>query len=66
MVPHDVISPGAAKPVHALEDLAGLVGHELGRSDWLLVEQDRIDRFADATDDHQWIHTDPARAAEGP
>jgi acyl dehydratase len=51
---------------YALHDLAGLVGQELGTSDWLTVEQDRIDLFADATDDHQWIHTDPERAAAGP
>jgi acyl dehydratase len=39
---------------------------ELGVSDWLTIEQPRIDTFADATDDHQWIHVDPKRAAEGP
>ena len=49
-----------------LADLAALVGHEIGCSDWLLVEQSRIDRFADATGDHQWIHIDPVRAAAGP
>jgi acyl dehydratase len=41
-------------------------GLELGPSDWLEVEQERIDGFAHWTDDRQWIHTDPARAAEGP
>jgi acyl dehydratase len=41
-------------------------GLELGPSRWFEVTQERIDAFADATDDHQWIHTDPARAAEGP
>src|SRR5258708_1502629 len=46
--------------------LAGRVGQELGVSAWRVIEQDRIDRFADATDDHQWIHVDPARAAGGP
>jgi acyl dehydratase len=51
---------------YALEQLADHVGQELGSSDWLAVEQDRIDLFADATDDHQWIHVDPARAAGGP
>ena len=49
-----------------LADLQALVGHELGHSDWLLVDQARIDLFAQATGDHQWIHTDPARAAAGP
>ena len=46
--------------------LADRVGQELGVSVWRVIEQDRIDRFADATDDHQWIHVDPARAAGGP
>ncbi len=49
-----------------LAELADLVGTELGVSDWLEVTQDRIDTFADATDDHQWIHVDPERAASGP
>jgi acyl dehydratase len=47
-------------------DLAAAVGAELGVSDWLAIDQDRIDRFADATGDHQWIHVDPERAAAGP
>jgi acyl dehydratase len=42
------------------------VGQHLGYSDWLLIEQERINLFADATGDHQWIHVDPARAADGP
>jgi len=42
------------------------VGSHLGFSDWLLVEQDRVNTFADATGDHQWIHVDPERAASGP
>ena len=46
--------------------LGELVDVELGPSSWLEVTQERIDAFADATDDHQWIHVDPARAAEGP
>ena len=49
-----------------LTDLATLVGQPLGTSDWVTVDQARIDRFAEATGDHQWIHVDPARAAEGP
>lgn len=49
-----------------LSDLAANVGSPLGSSEWLLVEQDRIDRFADATGDAQWIHTDPERAKAGP
>ena len=43
-----------------------LVGRHLGYSDWVLVDQERIDRFADATGDHQWIHVDPERARSGP
>ena len=43
-----------------------LIGKELDPTDWLEVTQERIDAFADATDDHQWIHVDPVRAAEGP
>jgi acyl dehydratase len=49
-----------------LADLAALVGQEIGLSDWITVDQARIQRFADATDDQQWIHTDPGRAAAGP
>ena len=49
-----------------LHDLMAMVGQEIGSSDWLLVDQGRIDAFAQATGDHQWIHVDPARAAEGP
>ena len=46
--------------------LGELVGVELGPTSWLEVTQERIDAFAEATDDPQWIHTDPVRAAEGP
>jgi acyl dehydratase len=42
------------------------VGDEFGPSQWLEIDQDRINRFAEATDDPQWIHVDPERAAEGP
>ena len=42
------------------------VGESLGVSEWLVVDQTRIDTFADATDDHQWIHVDPSRASESP
>jgi acyl dehydratase len=45
-----------------LKQLAGLVGQEVAVSDWLIVTQDRIDAFANATDDHQWIHVDRERA----
>ena len=49
-----------------IKDLPGLVGTEVGVSDWLLVDQDRVNKFADATGDHQWIHVDPEKAAAGP
>jgi len=49
-----------------LSDLQPLVGQPLGLSDWLTVDQKRIDLFAEATDDHQWIHVDPVSAAAGP
>jgi len=49
-----------------LQDLQSLVGQEIGVSEWILVDQQRIDRFAEATGDHQWIHVDPVRAAQGP
>ncbi|SHN46540.1 MaoC family dehydratase [Cryptosporangium aurantiacum] len=48
------------------DQLEDAVGADLGASDWLPITQERIDRFADATDDHQWIHVDPERAKAGP
>lgn len=47
-------------------ELKGAVGRHLGVSDWLLIDQKRIDQFAEATGDHQWIHVDPERAKDGP
>ena len=47
-------------------DLARSVGRHLGHSEWLEITQERINRFADATGDHQWIHVDPERARSGP
>ena len=49
-----------------LSDLQALVGQEVGVSDWMIVDQQRIDRFAEATGDRQWIHVDAVRAAAGP
>ena len=49
-----------------LASLQALVGQELGVTDWVEVDQQRIDLFAQATGDHQWIHVDPERAAAGP
>ena len=48
------------------EEIKKAVGKHLGYSDWLEITQDRIDKFADATGDHQWIHVDPERAKKGP
>jgi len=48
------------------EELLPAVGEKLGASAWLAIDQARIDRFAEATGDHQWIHVDPERAAQGP
>lgn len=47
-------------------DVPGLVGTDLGCTEWLEITQDRVNLFADATDDQQWIHVDPERAASGP
>ncbi|MGW4169971.1 MaoC family dehydratase [Streptomyces chartreusis] len=52
--------------VNGLEELKKLSGTDLGTSEWIEITQSRIDTFADATDDHQWIHVDPQRATEGP
>jgi acyl dehydratase len=49
-----------------LTDLQPLVGQHVADSDWITIDQHRIDLFADATGDHQWIHVDPVRAAAGP
>ena len=46
--------------------LPGMVGRDIALTDWLEITQDRIDRFAEATDDHQWIHVDTERAKTGP
>ena len=47
-------------------EIAAAAGQELGVSEWVGITQDRIDMFADATGDRQWIHVDPERAADGP
>jgi len=49
-----------------LDEVAAGVGRHLGYSDWLEITQERVDTFAEATGDYQWIHVDPKRAAEGP
>jgi acyl dehydratase len=51
---------------NGVDELRAAAGSHLGVSDWMTVDQSRIDMFADATDDHQWIHVDEKRAEEGP
>jgi acyl dehydratase len=51
---------------HGLDELKALAGTDLGPTGWLEITQDRINAFADATGDHQWIHVDRERAAAGP
>ena len=51
---------------HGLDELKALAGADLGHTGWLEITQDRINAFADATGDHQWIHVDRERAATGP
>jgi acyl dehydratase len=53
-------------PIASLDDIRSRIGQEVGVSGWLTVDQTRIDAFADATEDHQFIHVDPAAAAQTP
>jgi len=53
-------------PIASLDEIRARVGQEIGISSWILVDQTRIDAFAEATDDRQFIHTDPAAAAKTP
>lgn len=48
------------------DEVAAAAGEELGTTDWMVIDQDRVNAFADATGDHQWIHVDVERAKEGP
>ena len=52
--------------VNGIDELKGLVGQDLGNSEWLEISQERVNTFADATDDHQWIHVDVEKAKAGP
>ena len=52
--------------VVAFDEVKNLIGTHLGHSAWRTITQEQVNTFADATDDHQWIHTDPERAKEGP
>ncbi|MGE2834907.1 MaoC family dehydratase [Mycobacterium sp. SMC-4] len=54
------------KKFNDLAELAAAEGTQLGPTEWLEITQDRVNLFADATNDHQWIHVDPQRAADGP
>ncbi|HEY6788494.1 MAG TPA: MaoC family dehydratase [Trebonia sp.] len=56
----------AVNTANGLDEIKALVGKDLGKSAWLEITQDRVNLFADATDDHQWIHLDEERAAAGP
>jgi len=56
----------SARVFENLDQIREAVGVPLGSTDWLEMTQERIDQFADATGDHQWIHVDPERAKEGP
>jgi acyl dehydratase len=58
--------PVTRRTFSSLDELKAAVGEHLGYSEWVTIDQAKIDAFADATGDHQWIHVDPARAAEGP
>ena len=69
--PHRLISAHAAygdrvRVLRSRAEIEAAVGEELGPTEWLQINQGRIDAFADATGDHQWIHVDPERAAAGP
>ncbi len=55
-----------SRTANGLDEIKALAGEHLGYSEWHEVTQDRINAYADATDDHQWIHTDPERAKTGP
>ena len=50
----------------SVDDVLAQVGKKLGTSQWLTIDQSRVNQFADATDDHQWIHVDPVKAKTGP
>lgn len=50
----------------SMDDFEAALGGHLGYSDWMTISQDRINQFADVTEDHQWIHVDESRAASGP
>lgn len=55
-----------ARTINGVDELKSLVGEHMGTSDWLEITQDRINLFAEATGDYQWIHCDPEKAKDGP
>ena len=54
------------RTLNGIDEITSLVGTELGSSEWTTIDQEAINTFADVTDDHQWIHIDEQRAADGP
>jgi acyl dehydratase len=60
------MSNGHVQTYHGIADLEAAIGQEIGPTEWFTVDQARINGFADDTEDHQWIHIDPERAAAGP
>lgn len=56
----------ANKTFHSAEEVIAAVNVPLGETEWLIVTQERVNTFADATDDHQWIHVDAVKAKDGP
>ncbi|TAM23602.1 MAG: dehydratase, partial [Nevskiaceae bacterium] len=56
----------ANKTFSSAEELIAAIGQPLGETEWLTVTQERVNLFADATDDHQWIHVDAVKAKDGP
>jgi acyl dehydratase len=58
--------PAVPTVLDGIDGVVAAVGDDLGRSAWIEVDQTRVDLFAEATGDHQWIHVDPAKAAAGP
>ena len=66
MTSHDTAESLMTTTVHGLDGIRSLAGQDLGTSSWLEVTQARVNTFADATGDHQWIHVDAERAKSGP
>ncbi|AZU02089.1 MaoC family dehydratase [Brevibacterium linens] len=54
------------RTINGIDEIESLIGQGFGSSEWMTMDQDAINTFADVTGDHQWIHVDEARAAEGP